>query len=37
VQFLDPERLLLVEARPQQVGEQVVISPPAAYLVQRYE
>jgi hypothetical protein len=37
VQRRHPPRLLLLQAGVQQVGEQVVVAPPATHLVQRYQ
>jgi hypothetical protein len=36
VQLRYPLGLLLVEASAQQVGEQVVVAPPAPHLIQRH-
>ncbi len=37
MQARHPVGLLLLQAGAEQVGEQVVVAPPAAYLIQRHQ
>ena len=37
VQFLHPARPFCLQASAQQVGEQAVVAPPAAHLIQRHQ
>ena len=37
VQLRQPGRLFLLQAGTEQVGEQVVVAPPAAHLIQRHQ